>query len=151
MVTNAGCAIAVAMIAFIGCIAESSAAPAQQKNATTPIPPPRPSDAIGENRGSLPNSRGPDARDSPRAPGQTNSGESKNRAAPQSETSPAKQATPSARMNASPQKTEAVFPTLPAASRARMRDCGREWQEMKRTGQAKELTWRDFATQCLTR
>jgi hypothetical protein len=54
-------------------------------------------------------------------------------------------------MNASPQKTEAVFPTLPAASRARMRDCGREWQEMKRTGQAKELTWRDFATQCLTR
>jgi hypothetical protein len=40
---------------------------------------------------------------------------------------------------------------LPAASRTRMRECGREWQEMKRTGEGKQLTWRDFATQCLTR
>lgn len=53
--------------------------------------------------------------------------------------------------SALPHDAEPGFPALPAASRTRMRDCGHEWQEMKKTGQAKELTWRNFATQCLTR
>jgi hypothetical protein len=53
--------------------------------------------------------------------------------------------------NTPPHETEQVLPALPAASRMRMRECGREWQEMKRSGEAKELTWRDFATKCLTR
>jgi hypothetical protein len=52
---------------------------------------------------------------------------------------------------ASARDSEPTFPSLPAASRTRMRACGREWQEMKKTGEAKDLTWRDFATGCLTR
>ena len=42
-------------------------------------------------------------------------------------------------------------PVLPPASRARMRECGREWQTMKKSGADRDRTWRDFATGCLTR
>lgn len=38
---------------------------------------------------------------------------------------------------------------LPAASHARVRDCGRKWQAMKMSGEAGDDIWRDFATRCL--
>jgi hypothetical protein len=41
--------------------------------------------------------------------------------------------------------------TLPPASRARMHECGAEWQQMKATGAAGEKTWYTFAQTCLTR
>lgn len=41
--------------------------------------------------------------------------------------------------------------TLPAAPRARMHECGLEWQRMKSTGAAAHVTWREFARGCLTR
>ena len=38
---------------------------------------------------------------------------------------------------------------LPPASRARMHECGIEWQAMKLSGAATEKIWRVFATACL--
>ena len=38
---------------------------------------------------------------------------------------------------------------LPKASRARMRACGETWEGMKRSGQAGDDIWRDFAMKCL--
>ena len=38
---------------------------------------------------------------------------------------------------------------LPTASRARVRDCGEKWQQIKLSGQVGEMIWRDFATTCL--
>jgi hypothetical protein len=148
-VTSVLCAIAVA--ALFACMADCPAAPARQKNATTPMPPSRPSEAIEQEQAPSPTSRETDVRDTTRAPGSTNPAGSKDRTPPQNQ-APAKQTAPSGPTTTlPPQATETVFPSLPATSRARMRDCGREWQEMKRAGQAKDLTWRDFATQCLTR
>jgi hypothetical protein len=40
---------------------------------------------------------------------------------------------------------------LPRASRARMRECADEWNQMKRRATAGLPLWRDFATGCLTR
>jgi hypothetical protein len=40
---------------------------------------------------------------------------------------------------------------LPPASRERMQECGREWQQIKWSGSAGERTWRDFAMECLPR
>jgi hypothetical protein len=98
---------------------------------------------------SAPAARGSDAQPAARGAGATSP---KSHAPAQNQTTQQKPAAPLVTPNSAlPRDTERVFPALPAASRARMRDCGREWQEMKRTGQAKELTWRDFATQCLTR
>jgi hypothetical protein len=150
-VTNVLCAIAVATVALFGCIAECPAAPARQKNATPPMPPPRPAESIDQDHPALPNSRGLDVRETTRAPGSTTPAGSKDRTPPQNLTAPEQTAPRGATNALPPQVTDTVFPSLPATSRARMRDCGREWQEMKRTGHAKELTWRDFATQCLTR
>lgn len=42
-------------------------------------------------------------------------------------------------------------PMLPQASRARMSQCGREWQAMKLAGKDLGVGWRQFATTCLTR
>jgi hypothetical protein len=42
-------------------------------------------------------------------------------------------------------------PVLPTASRAKMSQCGREWQAMKRSGADRDMTWRQFATSCLVR
>lgn len=39
---------------------------------------------------------------------------------------------------------------LPAAPRARMRECGENWQKIKMSGEAGDRTWREFATVCLT-
>jgi hypothetical protein len=142
---------ALTVIALLGCMVECAAAPVQ-KNVSAPMPPPRPADLGEQGQVRSPNPDGTDLRDAARAPDATNPTGSKGRASPQIETPSSKQTTPSgATSTPTPQGSEAAFPALPAASRARMRDCGREWQEMKRTGQAKELTWRDFATKCLTR
>jgi len=150
-ITSAHRAIAVTVIALFGCMVECAAAPAQT-NVTAPMPPPRPAELPQQEQLQPPNPRGTDARDTQRAPAETNPTGSKSPASPPIETPPSKQTTPSDATRTLPlQRSDAVFPALPAASRARMRDCGREWQEMKRTGQAKELTWRDFATKCLTR
>ena len=40
---------------------------------------------------------------------------------------------------------------LPAAPRARMHECGLEWQKLKNSGAAATMLWRDFAAACLTR
>ncbi|MBV9396023.1 MAG: hypothetical protein JOZ84_16615 [Methylobacteriaceae bacterium] len=142
---------ALTAIALLGCVVECAAAPAQN-NVSAPMPPPRPPDLGEQGQVRSPNPDGTDLRDTARAPGTTNATGSKGRASPQIETPSSKQTAPSgATSTPTPQGSDAVFPALPAASRARMRDCGREWEEMKRTGQAKELTWRDFATKCLTR
>lgn len=129
-VTNVRRVIAVALIASLGWSLECSAAPPLQKQ-TTPTPPRRPPQPLEEQQTAPPNARGTEGRETTRVPGPANPTGSKTPAAPHD--------------------AEPAFPSLPAASRARMRDCGHEWQEMKRTGQAKALTWRDFATQCLTR
>jgi hypothetical protein len=42
-------------------------------------------------------------------------------------------------------------PALPSASRARMHQCGEEWQNMKASGAAADNTWRAFAQACLIR
>ncbi|WP_158812020.1 hypothetical protein [Beijerinckia sp. L45] len=39
---------------------------------------------------------------------------------------------------------------LPSASRARMHECGVEWQAMKMSGEAADKIWRVFAAACLT-
>jgi hypothetical protein len=39
--------------------------------------------------------------------------------------------------------------TLPPATRARMHECGVEWQRMKNTGAATDKTWYTFAQTCL--
>jgi hypothetical protein len=41
--------------------------------------------------------------------------------------------------------------TLQPASRARMHECGAEWQQLKASGAAGEKTWYTFAQSCLTR
>jgi hypothetical protein len=41
--------------------------------------------------------------------------------------------------------------SLPTASRARMHECGEEWQHMKATGAATDKTWYTFAQTCLAR
>lgn len=42
-------------------------------------------------------------------------------------------------------------PVLPQASRAKMRDCGRAWEALKKAGKDGDIGWRAFATDCLTR
>ena len=41
--------------------------------------------------------------------------------------------------------------TLPQASRARMHECGLEWERMQKSGATANILWRDFAGACLTR
>lgn len=42
-------------------------------------------------------------------------------------------------------------PMLPAASKKRMSECGREWEAIKKAGKDNDIGWREFATRCLTR
>jgi hypothetical protein len=52
---------------------------------------------------------------------------------------------------ASPPVADVLTPYyLPAAPRPVMRACGEKWQRMKMAGEVADLTWRDFATKCLT-
>lgn len=50
-----------------------------------------------------------------------------------------------------PSITPAEIPPvqLPKASRERMRACGQQWDDKKRTGEEGELVWRTFAMSCL--
>jgi hypothetical protein len=50
-----------------------------------------------------------------------------------------------------PIDTSTPPPTLPRASRERMRACAEEWAKLKRGANANLPMWRDFATGCLTR
>ena len=94
-----------------------------------PLPPPRP-DAIGKTESGKTESRRPERTpDSPPAP-----------PAPQQ---------PAASINNEPPLDPDHPPMLPQASRARMRDCGQQWVQMKRDGKDVDLTWRAFATDCL--
>lgn len=68
-------------------------------------------------------------------------------AAPQSAPAPAQAAHP---VDTLPPIDPDHPPMLPAASRARMRACGKEWEAMKMAGKD-GIGWRAFATQCLTR
>jgi hypothetical protein len=150
LVTNARHAGAFAAALF--CIVECAAAPVTAKTVTTPAPSAKPLESVeGDVIHSPATSRGAEVRGTARAPGPAGAASSKS-STPAQDQAPLKPASPGNPMNAVPlHETEPAFPALPAASRARTRDCGREWQEMKRSGQAKELTWRDFATRCLTR
>jgi len=48
-------------------------------------------------------------------------------------------------------ETPATPRSLPPANRARMHECGLEWQKMKETGAAANQIWFDFARLCLTK
>jgi hypothetical protein len=50
-----------------------------------------------------------------------------------------------------PVDTSQPPPSLPRASRQKMRACAEEWDRMKRESNKGLPTWRDFATECLTR
>lgn len=50
-----------------------------------------------------------------------------------------------------PVDTSVPPPTLPRATRERMRACAEEWGKKKRASNAGLPMWRDFATGCLTR
>jgi hypothetical protein len=145
--------IAVAVFAVFGGMIGAGFALAAQKDATTPLSAPRQFQATEQDHAQSPATpRANDTQAPPRAASPAGAASPKPRAPAQTQTTQPKPAAPAGTSNSAlPRDTEPVFPALPAASRARMRDCGREWQEMKKTGQANELTWRDFATQCLTR
>jgi hypothetical protein len=152
-VTRTRRVIASAVLVVSSCILECALALAAEKDAITPVPTLRQLQAVEQDHAaSPPGPRGNDARAPARSAGSTSPTSPKTRAPAQSPTTQPKPPAPAATSNSTPpHEAEPVFPALPAASRARLRDCGREWQEMKRTGQAKELTWRDFATRCLAR
>jgi hypothetical protein len=139
-------ALSVSLGSVVECAAESAA----QKNIATPSLPPRRTDPALQDKAHSTGSTGNEGR-SPAA------AESAAAAAKHGMTQPTPIAPKSPSTQEKPPQppaspnSETLFPSLPAVSRGRMRDCGREWQEMKKTGQAKELTWRDFATGCLTR
>lgn len=46
-------------------------------------------------------------------------------------------------------QTIALRRELPPATRQQMRACAIEWQMMKKSGEAGDKTWRDFAQNCL--
>jgi hypothetical protein len=50
-----------------------------------------------------------------------------------------------------PVDTSQPPPTLPRATREKMRACAEEWDRMKRESKEGLPMWRDFATECLTR
>jgi hypothetical protein len=138
-------ALSVSLGSPVECTAES----APQKTIATPSLPPRRTDPALQDKAHSIGSTGKESR-SPGA-AELATAPAKHRVTPPAAiapTSPSAQEKPP--QPPASHDSEAVFPSLPAASRSRMRDCGREWQEMKKTGQAKELTWRDFATKCLT-
>jgi hypothetical protein len=141
-------ALSVSLGSLVECLAESAA----QKNIATPPPPTRRTEPVLQDKVHSTGSTGKEGRGPGAAESAAAAAAGKHRVTPQTAIAPTSPAAPEKPPHppASPD-SERVFPSLPAASRSRMRDCGREWQEMKKTGQAKELTWRDFATRCLTR
>ncbi len=59
-------------------------------------------------------------------------------------------ATPAAPANTMKDAAEKKAPSeAQLASRARMKECGAEWQTMKKAGQTKGKTWREFSSGCL--
>jgi hypothetical protein len=50
-----------------------------------------------------------------------------------------------------PLDTSTPPPSLPRAPRERMRLCATQWLKLKQERQTVGTTWREFATQCLTR
>jgi hypothetical protein len=46
-------------------------------------------------------------------------------------------------------KVKAAPSASQKAARQRMRDCGAEWQAMKKAGKTKDTTWRRFSQDCL--
>ena len=102
-----------------------------------PLPPPRP-DAIGKTESGKTESRTPDSSSASPAPRQ-----------PATQAAPANPQQPAASINNEPPLDPDHPPMLPQASRARMRDCGQQWVQMKRDGKDIDLTWRAFATDCL--
>jgi len=137
-----------ALSVLLGSIAECVAESAPQKTTATPSISPRRTEPSLQEKARSTGSTGKEGR----SPAESAAAPPKQRLTPPTAIAPnstSAQEKPPQPL-ASPY-AEPLFPSLPAAPRSRMRDCGREWQEMKKTGQAKELTWRDFATTCLTR
>jgi hypothetical protein len=64
---------------------------------------------------------------------------------------PAVEAPPATAPELPPLDTSAPPPSLPRASRERMRQCATQWMKIKQEGRAGGTSWRDFATRCLTR
>jgi hypothetical protein len=50
-----------------------------------------------------------------------------------------------------PLDTSAPPPSLPRASRERMKLCAMRWLKLRQERQTSGTTWREFATECLTR
>jgi hypothetical protein len=50
-----------------------------------------------------------------------------------------------------PLDTSSPPPSLPRAPRERMRSCATQWLKLRQERQTSGTTWREFATQCLTR
>jgi hypothetical protein len=141
----------VALLVSAGSIIECAAETAAQKNIATPLPPARPAEPAVHDKA---HSTGSTSKEglSPGGAAESAAAPAKQRALPRNAIAPKNPPTSeNPPQPSSGRDSEVMFPSLPAATRTRMRDCGREWQEMKKTGQAKELTWRDFAAGCLTR
>ncbi|HUZ66612.1 MAG TPA: hypothetical protein VMU56_03010 [Beijerinckiaceae bacterium] len=64
----------------------------------------------------------------------------------------AAQQTPSAHSSSQARSEHApVLTGTPVQRRAKIRICGSEWEEMKRTGKAFGMTWQDFSRGCFAR
>jgi len=64
---------------------------------------------------------------------------------------PAAETPPAAPPQLPPLDTTTPPPSLPRASRERMRQCAMQWMKIKQEGRAGGTSWREFATRCLTR
>jgi len=64
---------------------------------------------------------------------------------------PAVEAPPAAPRELPPLDTSVPPPSLPRASRERMRQCAMQWMKIKQEGRAVGSSWREFANRCLTR
>ncbi|WP_428988370.1 hypothetical protein [Methylocapsa aurea] len=64
---------------------------------------------------------------------------------------PAPEAPPAAPRELPPLDTSTPPPSLPRASRERMRQCASQWMKIRQEGRTVGTSWREFATRCLTR
>ncbi|WP_166143840.1 hypothetical protein [Methylosinus sp. RM1] len=64
---------------------------------------------------------------------------------------PAMEAPPAMPQELPPLDTSTPPPSLPRASRERMRQCATQWMKIRQEGRTAGTSWREFATRCLTR
>ncbi|OAI28729.1 hypothetical protein A1351_11590 [Methylosinus sp. R-45379] len=64
---------------------------------------------------------------------------------------PAVETPPAPPQELPPLDTSTPPPSLPRASRERMRQCATQWMKIRQEGRTAGTSWREFATRCLTR